>query len=227
MTPSLPSSPVRGLLLAFGLSFSILSLAVAAPLDLGQKLTYVRLHHLPADLAQVATVWPSPALIVDLRYAVEEGTHAAGPGLPARARGEPLFVLVGPATPETAVVALRLVAPGLLTLGLPAPGIPPDIAVAVTPADDRRAYDALDSGVSIESLLSEKLAKQRFDEAALLHERAEVPSAADARVAAAPPVKPDHPAAAASSPAEPTDVVLLRAIQVHRALLALGKLPPN
>ena len=227
MTPSLPSSPVRGLLLAFGLSFSILSLAVAAPLDLGQKLTYVRLHHLPADLAQVATVWPSPALIVDLRYAVEEGTHAAGPGLPARARGEPLFVLVGPATPETAVVALREVAPGLITLGLPAPGIPPDIAVAVTPEDDRRAYDALDSGVSIESLLSEKLAKQRFDEAALLHERAEAPSAADSTVAAAPPVKPDHPATAASPPAEPTDGVLLRAVQVHRALLALGKLPPN
>jgi hypothetical protein len=40
-------------------------------------------------------------------------------------------------------------------------------------------------------------------------------------------VTPDHPAAAASPPAEPTDVVLLRAVQVHRALLALGKLPPN
>ena len=142
MTPSLPSSPVRGLLLVFSFSFSISSLAVAVPLDLGQKLTYVRLHHLPADLAQVATVWPAPALIIDLRYAVEEGTRAAGPGLPARARAEPLFVLVGPATPETAVVALRVVAPGLLTLGLPAPGIPPDIAVAVTPEDDRRAYNA-------------------------------------------------------------------------------------
>jgi hypothetical protein len=227
MTPSLPSSPVRGLLLVFSFSFSISSLAVAVPLDLGQKLTYVRLHHLPADLAQVATVWPAPALIIDLRYAVEEGPRAAGRGLPARARVEPLFVLVGPATPETAVVALRVVAPGLLTLGLPAPGIPPDIAVAVTPEDDRRAYNALDSGVSIESLLSEKLAKQRFDEAALLHQRAEAPSAADATVAAAPPVKPDHSATAASPPAEPTDVVLLRAVQVHRALLALGKLPPN
>ena len=70
-----------------------------------------------------------------------------------------MFVLVAPTTPADALAALRARAPALITLGLSAPGLTPDIALAVKPEDDRRAYEALDSGASIESLLSETLAK--------------------------------------------------------------------
>jgi len=219
--------PVQCWLLVFALPFSALTLPAAALLDLGQKLTYVRLHHLLADLAQVAAVWSAPTLIIDVRYAIEEGTRVTGVGLQARPRTAPLFVLVGPATPESAIVALRLFAPGLITLGLPAPGLTPDIPLRIKPEDDRRAYDALDSGVSMESLLSEKLTKRRFDEAALVQERAEVPGAAEATTAATLPAKPDRPATAVAPPVEPTDAVLLRAVQIHRTLLALGRLPPD
>jgi hypothetical protein len=47
---------------------------------------------------------------------------------------------------------------------------------------------------------------------------------ADAAAAPAKPAQtPAHPAA--SPPAEPRDAVLQRAVQLHRTLLALGKLP--
>lgn len=222
------------LLLIFGLSSSVLNRATAAPVDLGQKLTYVRLHRLPEDAAILAAAWNQPALIVDLRYPAGEAARLLAADLPARPESAPLFVLVGPATPPEALAALRERVPALITLGLAAPGQTPDIALAVAPDADRRAYDALDSGASVESLIGEKIAKTRFDEAALAHEHAEdvvkdeAPgpiSSAPSGVApsATPPASPAPPAI----PAEPRDVVLERAVQLHRALLALGKLPPG
>ena len=231
MTPARRFSPVSGLLLVFSLQFSILNPAArGAPIDLGQNLTYVRLHGRPDDVPALAAAWGKAALIVDLRYPAADAAEHLPANLPSRPPPAPLFVLVGPGTPSNALAALRQRAPVLITLGLPAPGLTPDIALAVTPDDDRRAYEALDSGVPVESLLSEKLAKQRFDEAALIHERAQGPgetetAMADAAAAPAKPAQtPAHPAAA-SPPAEPRDAVLQRAVQLHRTLLALGKLP--
>jgi hypothetical protein len=229
--------PKLGLLLVFGLPSAALSLPASAPVDLGLKLTYVRLHRLPDDATVLAAAWSQPALIVDLRYPAGNTAVVPSADLPARPGSAPLFVLVSPATPPAALAAVRDHAPGLITLGLAAPGAAPDIAVAITPEADRRAYDALDSGASIESLLSEKIAKTRFDEAALAHEHAREalketsPGSNDGGEAAAPPaasVAAETPAAApalATAPSEPKDVVLQRAVQLHRALLALEKLP--
>jgi hypothetical protein len=222
MTPSRHFSPRLVPLLVFGLQFSALSLPASAPLDLGQKLTYVRLHRLPDDAVILAAAWSRPALIVDLRYLAGSAAPFLSPALPARPGSAPLFALVSPATPLEALAALRDRAPALITLGLAAPVPAPDIALAVTPEADRHAYDALDSGASIESLLSEKIAKTRFDEAALAHEHARP---ADQEVGPGPSGAAPPEAPPTATPAEPKDVVLQRAVQLQRALLALGKLP--
>jgi hypothetical protein len=225
------------MLLVFGLQSSVFGLPTAAPVDLGQKLTYVRLHRLPDDVTILATAWSQPALVVDLRYSTGETAHSLSADLPARPRSAPLFVLIGPATPPDALAALRERVPSLITLGLAAPGQVPDITLAVAPEADRRAYEAFDSGASIDSLLGEKIARTRFDEAALAHERtggtaAEArPGSTGAAPADAPPPGVTPPATPtanpppATTPAEPKDAVLQRAVQLHRALLALGKLP--
>ena len=227
---------VSGLwLLFFGLQFSILNLPAetpaAGPLDLGRNLTYLRLHHLPDDAAALKDVWSAPALIVDLRYPTGEPAHALPAGLPARPGTAPLFVLVGPSTPVELLAAIRERAPGLITLGLPAPGLAPDIVLAVTPEIDRKAYDAFDAGTTADALINVKITKERFDEAALTREHDhgadDTPGPAEA-----PPPLPGPPAtpAAAAAPAKPPepppliDVVLQRAVQLHRALLALGKI---
>jgi hypothetical protein len=231
-TPTLryPVSGIRYLLL-FLLPFAFCHAAPAAPQDLGRNLTYVRLRHLPDDAAVLTAVWSAPALIVDLRYPAGDGAHALPAGLPARTGAAPLFVLVGPGTPVELLAALRERAPGLITLGLPAPGLAPDIAPAVTPEADRRAYDALDAGTPVDALTNVTITKQRFDEAALTreHDHPEDGTVAPPDVPA-PPAGPPAPPAAAAAPAKPpeppplVDVVLQRAVQLHRALLALGKL---
>ena len=145
--------------------------ASPAPLDLGRHLTYLRLHGLPDDLPALAAVWGQPALIVDLRYSSGDGASGPAETLPVRPGRNPLFVLVGPATPAGALALLRARAPALITLGLAAPGLTPDIALAVKPEDDRRAFDALDSGTPVDRLINESPSGKRFDEAALVSEQ--------------------------------------------------------
>lgn len=234
MKRSCPSLLRLGRLLVFSVPFAILSLSAAAPLDLGKNLTYLRLHGRPDDVTSLTSVWSRPALIVDLRYPAADAARYIPADLPARPGPAPLFVLISPATPSNALTALRVHAPALITLGLSAPGLTPDIAIATKPENDRHAFDALDSGTSVDSLLSDAIVKPRFDEAALLHDRAQSPGGATVAPAgnattASTPTTPDHPAATA--PAAPTttpeakDAVLLRAVQLDRTLRALGKLP--
>jgi hypothetical protein len=226
-------------LLALGLMphASCLAAPSAPPLDLGHGLTYVRLQDLPDDFARLSAVWSSPALIIDLRYPTEEGTRVMGIGLPARPRTTPLFVLVGPATTAVELAVLREFAPALITIGLAAPGLTPDIALPLSPEADRRAYDALATGASAESLISENTTKHRFDEAALARDRDngaaenEEPGPAGADQSTTLPAAGTPPAPAGvhpttAAPEKPLkDLVLQRAVQLHRALLALGKLP--
>jgi len=115
--------------------------------------------------------WPPPgAGRPDHRPSPYRGRRRDGfaDALPLRPRPAPLFVLVGPDSPAGALAGLRARAPALITLGIPAPGLIPDIAPAVTAEDDRRAYDALDAGASVDSLINEATAAKRFDEAALV-----------------------------------------------------------
>ena len=225
-------------LLAFGLMpFASCLAAPSAALDLGRGLTYARLQQLPADDALLTTVWKAPALIIDLRHPVIAAEGTIFTDLPSRPRTAPLFILVGPDTPASLLAALRDHAPALITIGLAAPGLTPDIALSLSPEADRRAYDALTAGTSPESLISENSTKHRFDEAALAHERengetedegpkSKVESREDVppTATAAPEPAGVHPTTAA--PEKPLkDLVLQRSVQLHRTLLALGRLP--
>ena len=189
--------------------------APAAPLDLGQGLSYVRLRHGPDDSALLKAAWPAPALVVDLRYPKGDPIRVFAIDLPARPPTSALFVLIGPGTSEDAVRTLRALAPNLVTLGSAGPGLAPDVALAVKPEVDRRAYDALDAGTPLETLISEKHSEPRFNEAALAreHENSDTDeadgeadsgsqddSAPDAKPAA--PTPPPPPSAA--PPALPT-----------------------
>lgn len=213
--------------------------APVASVDLGQNLTYVRVHRLPDDDALVATAWKAAALIIDLRHVSGDPVASFSADLAARPALNPLFVLTGPETPSGLIATFRRRAPALITIGLSGPGNAPGLAIAVSPEIDRQAYDAVEAGKSVESLISEQVAKPRFDEAALARDHTSAVAGDDGDQSrtdepkAVPP--PDHspaPAAGATpSPAAtevpPKDAVLQRAVQLHRALLALGKLPPG
>lgn len=199
--------------------------------DLGRNLTYLRLHRLPDDAAVLTAAWHAPALVVDLRHVAGDLAQAIPADLPPRPRSAPLFVLIGPDTASALLALIREHAPALISIGLAAPGLTPDIVLLVSPEADRRVYDALDAGVSVELLISETIAKPRFDEAALAHEHtADTAAEEGAQPTAggpsdAPPATPAVPPAAGAPEAAPKDAVLQRAVQLHRALLALGKLP--
>ena len=95
-----------------------------------------------------------------------------------------------------------------------------DISVHLSAADDRRAYDALEHGTALADLLTSEPHKERHDEAALVRDRT-APVAEDAPSAEDP--APDASAPAAAAP-PPLDLLLQRAVQLHRALRALKRL---
>jgi hypothetical protein len=99
--------------------------------------------------------------------------------------------------------------------------------LTVSAATDRRAYDALENGATLDSLLTDNPGKERHDEASLAADSAPPASAPEDE-------KPDlsdlSDAAGPEAPAAPAapiliDAVLERAVQMQRTLLALGRLP--
>lgn len=210
-----------GRLLAFLLALPAAGLALpsGASLDLGNHLTYFRVQQLPADTAALGKAWTAPALIVDLRYPQGDAAGAVPAGLPDRPRAEPLFVLVSPETPPAIVKALRRHDPALITLGIESADEKPDIAIAVTAAKDRKAYDAFATAASLPALVTEKNTNERFDEAALAKEHAEDLAGDDV------PPPPVKPAAGKPAPHPLIDTVLRRAVQIDAALRALHQLP--
>lgn len=239
MTQSQPLNAKLGLLLVFSIPLWMPGTARAAPIDLGKNLTYVRLEGRSDDVPMLMAAWQKPALIIDLRHPAADEAQNVPADLPPRPRPDPLFVLVGPGTPSNALAALRTHAPALITIGISAPGLTPDIPLAIKPDDDQRAFKALDSGAPIESLIRETVVKPRFDEAALIHETAQnsggstEPADVSPTAGSGAPTPAHPPATAPASPARPAgqphprDAVLQRAVELDRALLALGKLPPN
>jgi len=217
----------------FPLLFLVLSLAHAEPLerDLGQGLIYFRAHALPADL-------PSPAaklqaLVLDLRYTSASDASAAATTLAAwlKFRGTsaaPVFVLLNADTAPALrrVFAVRHTMLAVVTLGPDSPGYTPDIALTISPDAERHAYDALDHGAVIDSLITENADKPRHDEAAIMRDRANPPADTDdPDPAYSDPSDGEQksPPAASAAPAT-IDLSLQRAVQLHRALVALKRL---
>ncbi|HND62572.1 MAG TPA: hypothetical protein PLB90_13910 [Opitutaceae bacterium] len=216
------------LLIAFLLAWAALAAAPEpkGPLsrDLGQGLLYVRARSLPADLP-LAPTKPAP-LVLDLRFATggEDAATALRDWIGFRATTRtPVFVLVNGATSRDVLDYLEQAPPhaGLLTIGLASSRFVPDIALTTEAATDRAAYEALDHGATVESLVTDQPDKPRHDEAEAVREHAISPESVDDSGAEL----TDTPDPAAPPPPAPLiDSVLQRAIHLHRALLALKKI---
>jgi len=199
----------------------------AAPIEreLGENLRYVRVHTVPDDLP--AQPSKKSALILDLRYA--GGDTQAGATLDTWVKTRagvhtPVFVLLNPETSPALselFFAHRKQA-GVITLGRAAAKPTPDIVIAEKDEDERRAFDALEHDTPIETLITENADKPRLDEAAIMRARSEqdgVPSDSALPDNIGPSGKKPE-----TSPPPVIDRTLQRAVQLHRALLALKRL---
>lgn len=112
-------------------------------------------------------------------------------------------------------------------------GLDPGLSVSVTPAEDAKAYTALDRGAAVSSLLDTAVEKTRFDEARLLRQHSQTGD--DRRPRVIPltpaPAPPDAPAQSSEGareqalPETPVDRILHRAVNTMVALRALRRLP--
>jgi hypothetical protein len=188
--------------------------AAALVRDLGQGLAYYRVHTLPADLPSIPGGRPG-ACVLDLRFAKSDEAAAmalrAWIKFNASARA-PVFVLENSETNPAILSSVPEGVAGLLVLAPELAKLGPDIAVRVPPDADRRAYDALEKGAPVESLLSDYPEKSRVDEEYLEKEHL---SDSDA---------PDAEAGKPSAPPPLVDAMLQRAVQLHRGLLALKRI---
>lgn len=189
--------------------------AASIPQDLGQGLTYYRVHELPADLPSTPAGGPG-ACVLDLRF-VKTGEPAAGAlrewlRLNASPR-TPIFVLENASTSLSLLAAVGNQGPaGLLTVAPDSDGLSPDFGVHVSAETDAKAYKAFETGTPLQALLKDNPEKPRIDEAYLEKEHLSDGEAPDA-------------AADEKAPASPLiDLVLQRALQIDRGLLALKRL---
>jgi hypothetical protein len=182
--------------------------------DLGQGLTYFRVHELPADQPSPVTGRPG-ACVLDLRYAKADAPSA----ITLKAwitfnvtPHAPVFVLENAETDPALLAALSGgQQPGILVIAPISKSVSPDIAIHVTGTEDHRAYEALE-GADIKSLLSDYPDKPRVDEAYLEKEHI-----ADSEAPESVSDKPDPPKPL-------VDAVLQRAVQLHRGLIVLRKI---
>lgn len=191
--------------------------APAAPLqrDLGLGLHYLRVQQLPQDLP--AAGGPKGPTVLDLRYVRADPAGQAALQAWLRFNASlhtPVFVLANRETTPGLVGTFPGpgAIPGLIVVGPDHREFHPDVAVAVPPAEERRAYDALAEGLPVNSLVVETPEKARNDEARLAREH--LPDAA----------ADDAPTPTPTRPPQLIDAALQRAVQLHRALLALRRL---
>jgi hypothetical protein len=170
-------------------------------------------------------VKPGP-IVLDLRFALAESdaTSALKAWLQFRATDKtPVFILINP---ETAL-ALRnqfadLDQPGVIIIGRSSPELTPDIKIETSATQERAAYDALEKNTAVESLIRENSDKSRIDEASIMQSRAEQADAPDDFFG--PARSRSNETKSESPPPALIDRALQRAVQLHRALLALKRL---
>ncbi|HEY3755168.1 MAG TPA: hypothetical protein VGL42_03360 [Opitutaceae bacterium] len=197
--------------------------ACAAPLqkDLGQGLVYFRMHQLPGDLPANPGAKGRPC-VLDLRYV--KGTAAAAADLKAWLASHatiktPVLLLANADTSPALLAPLAAAQsiPGLVIIAPETVKFPADIAVDVSPRRERKAYDALEEGTPVEKLLNDNPPKERNDEARLARDHI-----SDEEMEAE--TESANPTDAPAPPRPLIDAELQRAVQLHRALLALKQL---
>jgi hypothetical protein len=196
----------------------------AAPLerDLGQGLVYWRAHAIPEDLPAAL---PRQPCVLDVRFV--RGGERAGADLLGWLKAHasphtPVFLLANAETSGALLSPLN--APdsvlGLVIIGPKAKDFEPDIALRVSAGEDRKAYEALEHGTPVDSLVTEHVDKIRNDEQTLEKARAEENGGDDDTDAGDNP-----PAPAKAGPPQLIDETLQRAVELDRAMLALKRLP--
>jgi hypothetical protein len=186
--------------------------------DLGGGLSYIRL----ADASEIATF--EGVEVVDLRFtdALEGSAENLAGRLRAPAQsGATLFVLVNAATDPLLRLSLAKVqgsVRSLIFIGPITPELAPEIVTSPDPEQERRACDAIAAGTPPADLVKEQLEKHRFDEAELVRRRANGGTAA--RTDGTEPATAD----AEPKPEPLKDVSLQRAVFLHKALVALGRI---
>jgi hypothetical protein len=137
----------------------------------------------------------------------------------------PVFVLLNAETPSSlhSVFASLKSQPGFVTVGSGSDAFTPDVVVAAAADAERRAYDALEHGGSLEALTRPNIDKPRTDEASIMRERTDgadnVPPDPLDRLLDNESEKP-----APTPPPPLIDHTLQRAVHLHRALVALKRL---
>lgn len=187
--------------------------AAAPSRDLGQGLAYFRVHALPDDLPETAPA--HTACVLDLRFAAADAAQAGALSAWIKFNAtpkSPVFVLENAGTSRALRAAVASGTPGVIVLAPRSQSPAPDIAVDVSAEADRQAYDALDKGAALDSLLHDYPDKPRVDEAYLDKEHIPDSAAPDAVSDAPPPPMPL------------VDALLQRAVQLHRGLVALKQL---
>ena len=190
--------------------------------NIDEGLNYVRL----TDASENATF--SGAEVIDLRFtdALEESANVlAGRIRSAAQSGATLFVLVNNATDPLLrhhLAQIKGSVRSLIFIGPVTPELAPEIVTDPDIETERKACDAIAAGTPPADLIKEELAKKRFDEAALVrsHENGGNPHASDDNA----PKKTDKTDDSDDKPAPLKDISLQRAVFLHRALLALGRL---
>jgi len=198
--------------------------------DLGNGLRYIRLP----DASVIAKF--EGTQVVDLRFAdaLEESAEGLARHLQTAARdGATLFVLVNSATDpflRRELASVQGTARPLLFIGPVTPELAPEIVTAPDPEEERRACDAIAAGTPPADLIKEALDKRRFDEAELVrtHTNGGNDSVAQTNGDAANDTATPATAAqeAEAPPAPPKDLSLQRAVFLHRAMIALGRIQP-
>jgi len=201
--------------------------APADPADLGHGLRYLQLAAGTSGSAFAAAL-AAPALVLDLRLA------PADPAVEARLRellahataARPLFVLVGTGTAQGLRDAIPANTPGVLILAAQGSGIATGMAIAVDTATDRAAAEALAAGRPPRELFEEQLDKPRYDEEHLAKDHA---NGQRERQVSDPPRDGKDSSDKPAEPAAPVlhDLLLQRAVFIHRGLLALGRIPEH
>lgn len=188
--------------------------AAALERDLGQGLKFFRIHELPADLPSMEKSGKPLPCVVDVRYARSDTESARAFEAWLRFRAQPrvpIFVLAnsGTAADVLRVLAQREVGGGVVLFGVPSRNLKPDVTLKLDFGSERLAYDAMEKGASLASLLTDNPGKARNDEASLSRDRLAEATADAASKESSPPV---------------VDVALQRAVHLHRSLVALKKI---
>jgi hypothetical protein len=204
--------------------------------DLGQGLRYFRTANMAADLGSLRQATRAPAVILDLRgaSATAEALHefdltlgqATTPGL--------RIILLNAKTAPDVVRLVTTPRRRQITISPASAKLPTDLKVNIATERDLEAYVALETGTPLEKLVSSNPEKKRFDEAALARTHGNGPGSGGPGLVAAngaeeedegdpdntPPTAPTQAPADAKVTTPPPlhDLVLERAVQLHRAL---------